>query len=571
MKNPHLSNDFIKLVNDHIAVGRGIDAFQDKFSVLCVRNWELGIHDKLTADTILRCVVARQAKIARGEVIPFRRARLRRGDIKLGRDLATPLALPELIYLEKESTPTHMIFTGTTGSGKSTAVAEVTGEMVKAGIVVWQISCEKDDLRGQLPGFQRQGLGFMVVRLRDAKLNPLEPGENEPRAHKTAATERLSRCLQLLQRSAILFSTVVHELFQRYGLFNGPQRHSPHLFHVYEEIRNRREENVAAKDALLARLGSFLEAYTPACGAWLRGWTPTGLAKFNIAWEFRAGREDLKRFFVETLIEHVFQHAVEHGALNAGARLFIWVDDAQGMVIAEGQSGFSGLQRMLSILRSTGIGMGFLVQTEHGVFRFGLSNINHRYSGRMADPDDWAMMGRMLDLNPAQLAWAKANLGPGRFVGLVTAGDWRNPFAFEVPRADLVAGVTDAEVISSQRPLDSLSVEFDERFRHWEQYPVIHVAGPQGAAAPVCTSPIPALTPAEHRLRTAVALEPGKPAGYYTKKLAMNGKTARIARERLVQLGLLLEHRLQLSPRGKPAIVLEPATPTPAGTTPDQP
>jgi len=569
MKNPYLSNDFIKLVNDHIAVGRGIDAFQDKFSALCVRNWELGIHDKLTADTILRCVAAWQAKIARGEVVPFRRARLRSGDIKFGRDLATPLSRPESIYLPTESAPTHFLLAGTTGSGKSTAVAQVTGEMVKAGVVVWQISCEKDDLRGQLPGFQRRGLDLMVVRLRDVKLNPLEPGGNEPHAHKTATTERLSRCLQLLQRSAILFSTVVHELFQRFGLFSGPQPRAPHLFHVYEAIRNRREENVAAKDALLARLGSFLESYTPACGAWLRGWTPTGLTKFNIAWEFRAGREDLKRFFVETLIEHVFQHAVEHGALNAKARLFVWVDDALEMVISAGQPGFTGVDRMLSILRSTGIGMGFLVQTPHGVSHYGLANIINRFLGRMADPDDWAVMGRMLDLNPSQLAWAKANLGPGRFVGLVTAGDWREPFAFEVERADLVAGVTDAEVIASQRPLDAIPVEFDENFRNWTQHPVLNVTGTPPPTAPVGAQP--ALTPAARRLTDAVRAEPGKPMGYYTRKLAMNGHVARAARELLVRLGIVTEHRLQLSPRGKPAIVLEPATATTAALTPTRP
>jgi hypothetical protein len=372
-----------------------------------------------------------------------------------------------------------------------------------------------------------------------------------------------------MQRSAILFGTVTHELFHRFGLFDGPQPRAPHLFHVYEAIRNRREENVAAKDALLARLGSFLESYTPACGAWLRGWTPTDLTRFNIAWEFRAGREDLKRFFVETLIEHVFQHAVEHGALNAAARLFVWVDDAQGMMISTRQPGFTGVDRMLSILRSTGIGMGFLVQTGHGASRYSRANINHRLLGRVTDPDDWVEVGRMLDLTPSQLAWAKANLRPGRFIGLTTMGDWRHPFAFEVERADIVAGVTDAEVVASQRPLDALPVEFDENFRHWTQHPVLHVGTTPSPLTP--PSAPAALTPAAQRLNDAVRAEPGKPMGYYARKLAMNGQVARAARELLVRLGLVAEHRLQLRPGGKPAIVLEPVSAAGAGATPSRP
>jgi hypothetical protein len=343
----------------------------------------------------------------------------------------------------------------------------------------------------------------------------------------------------------------------------------PHLFHVHEAIRHRREENMPAKDALMARLGSFLESYTPACGAWLRGWTPTDLAKFNIIWELRAGREDLKRFMVETLIEHVFQHAVERGAFNADAHLFIWVDDAIGIIIVTGQEGFAGVERLLSILRSAGIGMGFLVQTGHGASRYSRANINHRFLGRVTDPDDWVEVGRMLDLTPSQLAWAKASLRPGRFVGLTTTGDWREPFAFEVERADIVAGVTDAEVIASQRPLDALSVEFDENFRHWTQHPVLHVGTtPSPTTQPSAPA---ALTPAAQRLNDAVRAEPGKPMGYYARKLAMNGQVARTARELLVRLGLVTEHRLQLSPGGKPAIVLEPVSAAGANTSPSRP
>jgi len=555
-------SDFFKVVEDHIAIGRSIDAFNDRFVALCVRNWELGIRDKLTADTILARVQWWQGKLARGEVVPFRQARLRTGDILLGVDLATPPTRPEPICLPKNYFATHLLWAAATGAGKSTAQAHLASELAQAGVPTWQISCEKDDLRGQLPRCLGSGLQLVVLRICDLKLNPLEPGANEPRAHLTRVIARLERHLNLPPRAGLILQAVGHKLYRQFGLFGGRQRRSPTLFHAYQEVRNLREENAAAKDALLARLGDFLELYTPACGAWLKGWTPTDLAGFTVVFEFRTGGDNLKHFLVDSLLEHIFHHAVEDGALNSDLRLFVFVDDGQRMVTTSGAAGVVGLDRMIAILRSAGIGLGFLFQTPYGVSPYLLANTIIRFLGQMTDPDAWATMGRALNLNPAQLECAKSRLRPGRFAGIVTTGSWREPFLFEIPRLHLDAGVTDTDVLASQRPLEALPVEFAEEFRHWEPHPVVELDQSSGEMP---TRNAPTLTPAEHRLLAAILAEPGKPAGYYAKKLTMNGRAARTAREHLVQLGLVREHRLQLRPKGKPALVLEP-TSAPAAT-----
>lgn len=556
-------NEFFQTVEEHIATGRKLDAFDDRFLALSVRNWELGIHDKLTADTIINRVRWRQRQVARGEAFPFRRARgLRTGEILLGWDLGGAAHSREPIYVPKKYFTSHAMSVGTNGSGKSSKQAFWAQQFNAASVSTWQISCEKDDLRGQLPWFQGQGIDLPILRAADLKYNPLDAGANEPRAHLNFAISRFQGRGGLAPRSALILQAVCHKLYRDFGVLAGQRDRYPTLFHVYEEVRKLREENVAARDSLLARLGGFLERYTPRCGAWLKGWRPTDLARHSIIFEFRAAGGDLKHFLVESLLDHVFQHAIEQGALNRDLWLLIFLDDGQRIASCADQAGMTDLDEKMAVIRSTGIGVCFIVQTAYGMSPYKLGNINVRSMARMADPEGWVTMGRSLDLNPNQLEWVKANLVPGRFAGIITTGTWHEPFLFEVPHVKFSPGVTEVDILASQRPLDSLPVVFAEEFRHWEPHSVVNLGDDPDQ---------PSLSPAEQRLLEAVCAEPGRPAGHYAKKLGMNGKVARTARERLVQLGRLREERLQLTPKGKPSIVLIPlpAAPAGAGATPD--
>ena len=167
-------------------------------------------------------------------------------------------------------------------------------------------------------------------------------------------------------------------------------------------------------------------------------------------------------------------------------------------------------------------------------------------------------MGRNLGMTDAQIEWVKSSLQRGWFVAAFAEGDWHEPFAFESKYVNLAHNVTEADVLESQRPLEALPVIPDDDFRNWERHPVAELQ-PDSAG--------PALSPGETRFFNAVAADPGKPAGHYTRKLAMNGKVARAARERLVQLGLVREDKVQLAKRGKPSIVLSPLPAARAATT----
>jgi len=548
-----MNNNYFDNIADQIAIGHNIDAFEDEWSQLCVDKWERGIQDPEFADTIVARVKSHQAKIRRGEVIPFRRARFKKGKVKVGRDLAVPpwpwngeIWLPEYFF------GTSWLVAASTGHGKSVWGANLSLSLglAQAGPKIWQLCCHKDDLLGQLPRFQRAGLELVVLRAEDLKFNPLQAGSNDPRAHLMTVTSRLARCLyDMPPRADLILRESCHELYRDFGIFNGQRERWPTLFLVYEKIRTRKVINIPARDALLDRLGSFNERYTPRCGAWLRGWNPTDLAGHSILFLFNRAGEDVKSFLLDSIIDHVFQHQVERGVVNSSLRLCVFVDDAQKLVNSNGTSAMSGLAENVGKVRSGQISFVFFVQTEHGVSPHLLPNVNGLLMGRTVEHDARMTMGRNIGLTDAQIEWVRLNLQRGQFVGVIAEGDYHEPFAFESENVDLAHNVTEADILASQRPLAALPVIPDDEFQKWERHPVVELQS--GAVSP-------ALSPGETRLLNLVVAEPGNPAGHYTRKLGMNGKAARAARERLVQLGLLREHRLQLNRRGKPAIVLLP-------------
>jgi hypothetical protein len=552
-------NNYFDNIADQIANGRRIDAFPDRFSRLCVKNWELGIQDRLIADTISSRVRSREARIRHGDVIPFRRAPFQNGNVFLGRDLVVPRHLNGSIYPRKDYFATPLLCEAGTGHGKSILAANLSLELAKAGVKTWQLSFYKEDLLGQLPRFRGEGLDLVVLRAEDLKFNPLQAGSNDPRAHLTSVTARLARCLDdMPPRADLLLRAACHELYREFGIFNGQKERWPNLFRAYEKTRTSKGINIPARDALLDRLGSFLERISSPCGAWLKGWDPTALARHSILFLFRRAGEDVKNFLLESLIDHVFQHQVEQGVVNGQLELFIFVDDAQRLVNSNGTSAMSGLDEKVAKIRGGGISIGFFVQTLHGVSPHLLPNINGLLMGRTVLYEDRMTMGRNLGMTDAQIEWVKSSLQRGWFVATFAEGDWHEPFAFESRFVDLAHNVTDADVLASQRPLEALPVIPDDDFRNWKRHPVAELQ-PDTAG--------PALSPGEARFFNAVVANPGQPAGYYTRKLGMNGQVARAARQRLVQLGLLREDKVQLTTRGKPSIVLSPLPAAPAATT----
>jgi hypothetical protein len=542
-------NDYFDQITEAIVVGRGIDAFDDEWSRLCVEKWERGIRDPVLGNTILSKARTRQAKIRSGEVIPFRRPRFGRGKVLLGGDLAQPWHFDGKIWLPTSFFSTPWMVAARSGHGKSVLEANLALELAKQrGPKTWQLSCLKKDLIAQLARFRREGLELAVVRAKDLKYNPLHPGRNDPRAHLTATTSRLAGCLyDLPPRAELLLRGFCHEAYMDFGIFNGQSERFPTLFYVYEKIRTGKGLNIAARDALLDRFGSFLERFTPGCGAWLKGWIPTDLARHSILFLLWQAGQDQKDFVLQSIIDHVFQHQVESGVVNAELQLCIFLDDAQTLVNRNGTAAMSSLDQQVARNRGAGISIIFFTQTLHGVSAQLLPNINGLVVGRTMDNETRLAVGRVPGMTDAQIEWATRYLQRGWWVGIFAEGDWHEPFVFESQNVDLAEPVTEEEILESQRPLAALPIIPDVDFQHWERHPLVELQPDAGG---------PQFSAAETRLLELVTADPDKPAGVYSRKLGLNGKIARAARQRLVQLGLLREYKVQLKPRGKPALVL---------------
>ena len=544
--------NYFELVDAAIIEGDQIDAFNGRWARLCVEKWRRGIRDKVMGDTILACFRSRQEKIKSGKVIPFRRGRFPGGPVLLGHDLAVPWNFDGRIHLPKAFFNAHWLGFAQTGYGKSVWEVSLSLELAATGVTTWQISFYKDDLLGQLMRFRSAGLDLVVVGLDELRLNPLQAGLNEPRGHLAAVLARLERCLyDLPPRASLLLRAACHQVYQEFAIFTGQRERWPNLFRVYEKIRTTQGQNVAAKDALLDRLGSFLERVTPRCGAWLRAWNPTDLAKLPMLFLFRKGAEDIKHFTIDSLLDHVFQHQIERGVVNRGVELCIFVDDAQTLVNHNGNATMSGLDEKIGKIRGGGISVVFFPQTIRGVSPHLLPNIGGWFMGGTVEHETRMTFARNVGMNEAQLDWGRLHPRPGQFIGFFAVGDWHEPFVFQTPNINLAHQVTEADRRDSQQPLASLPLIPDVEFQRWERNPVVELQPDLTAST---------LSPPETRLQQAVVANPGKPAGCYTRQLGMNGKVAKAARERLVQLGLLREHRVQLNRRGKASIVLEPRT-----------
>ena len=94
-----MTNELPKTLNQ-IAWGLEHGAFDDDWHGLHVDLWLSGIQDQHLAEEISRRVQSYRIKAALGQIIPFRRPRLSKGRLMLGRDIqGSPIFIP-LEYLK---------------------------------------------------------------------------------------------------------------------------------------------------------------------------------------------------------------------------------------------------------------------------------------------------------------------------------------------------------------------------------------------------------------------------------------------------------------------------------------
>lgn len=486
---------------------------------------------------------------AQGLLAPFKASQLLSGELLVGTDVhGHPIRFP-LRWL-----CAGMLLIANTGGGKSTLISWLASQLALLHRAVWVFEPYKIQLRSLLPLFHRTGVSLSVLPWQSWRWNLLQCGRRQPRSHLATAIELLVRGLDLPGRASAILRQGLHELYTRFGVWLGQNKTYPTLFHLYEWVHSKTGLNVPARDAILDRLGAFLVALTPQCGAWTCGWDAEDLARFSIIFELRGAAQTVRRLLPQSILANTFQARIDTGLFNGSLKLFVVFEDSQCLfddanAISGGE--VSKLDELAAIVRGADIGFCPVAQSTIGFSRRLRPNLAIKIFGRLGTHEDLVTLSADCGLNAEQQLFAQQRLVPGLFVGRVGEGDWTEPFLFHVPAAKLPQGIAESEIQSSLSPLLALPTTFDDAFVNWQPHPIVEVAKPENNAAP-------SLTENELRLLREIVSNPGKPISYYCRKTRLNGKRLAGIRQRLVAQGYIREHALALNSRGRSCIVIEP-------------
>lgn len=541
-------NDFF----DRLSWARDHGAMNDRLGHSILNALNASPQDSVArrlAETQIRKLEQLQAT---GMLAPFKAARLHSGEISLGMDVhGFPVRLP-LRWL-----CAGILLAANTGGGKSTLVSWLISQLAVLRCPVWVFEPYKLQLRCLFPLFQRAGLRLCILPWTSCRWNLLQCGRRNPRRHLAIAVELLVRVLDLPGRATAILRQGLHELYMTFGVWTGHGDIYPTLFHLYEWVRAKGGLNVPARDAILDRLGAFLVALTPQCGAWTRGWDPEDLASLSIVFEMRGASESVRRLLPQSILFSIFQSRIDTGQFNNSLELFIAFEDSQRLFDDAGAvSGgeVSGLDELTSIVRGAGIGFCPIVQSIVGFSSRVRTNLAIKCWGRLGCHEDLATLSADCGLDVAQKAFAQQRLVPGMFVGRMAEGDWTEPFLFRAPPLRLSAGISDSDLQASLTPLLNLPTTFDDRFANWQPQSAAEAA----EAAEVEKVATPGLSEQDLRLLREVVANRGKSISHYCRTIRMNGRRLAQVRQRLVSQGYIREHRVALNQRGRTSIIIEP-------------
>ncbi len=535
---------------DDIVWGVQHDAFENELGKSLLRAWSVGACDEQLAKMIHDMVHPLRMQEAFGNLIPFRKPRLREGELTPGLDLDGDEIRFPLQWLNA-----GFLIGGNTGSSKTNLLSYLAIQIAASGCNVWISEMYKTQARHLMPIFNRQGMNLIVLRALGWKYNLLQAGPCNPRVHLAMAEDLLNRVLDLPPRAKSIMRKGCHNLYEKFSIWEGRVDAWPCLFDLYEWVFNSEGLNLAAREAILDRLGSLLTAFTPKCAAYRLAWNPSELTRFSIVFEMRGTPEFVKQLLLASTLYSVLQHEVERGVINNPMSLFIAFEDSQRFFDDSQEIGggeIAPMDELAGVIRGSAKGLGVIVQTMSGLSRRLASNLAIKIMGRMGSHEDYNRLGSDLALNHHQLEWAKRNLKPGIFAAQVAEGDWREPFIFRVPYLKIPAIVKDCDVEKGIHLLNDLPTIPALEYANWKPDHVIKLSQNRGKRG------IFRLSDNELRYLKAVIEDPGKPSSFYSRSARISGKRTVEIRKQLVENGYLREHRVATGQRGRNAIVLEP-------------
>ncbi len=525
--------------------------FEDDLGRSLHQVWSLGVSDELIDGMIKARVRSCQVQEAFGHVPPFQKSHLDNGEVVWGKGLWN-----EVIRQPAQDLCSGMgVFSGT-GGGKSNLLSFIAPQIAARGANVWLAEMYKTQLRQLRPVFQRLGKDLVVLRADGWKYNPLYAECRDPHVHLLMVVDLLDRILDLPLRARSILLQGCHELYRKFGVWDGKSKTFPCLFDLFEWVRSTPGLNPQSRDAILDRLGALLASRAGRCMAYRVGWNPVDLQRFSVIFEMRDVSEQIKQLLLETCLYSIFQYEYQRGVVNAPLSLFIAFEDSQRFLSSNQQTKgeITPIAELAAVERGSGKALCILGQTTHGISRPLMANLTTKIMGRLGTHEDYQTLGADMGMDAAQIVWAMKNLKAGTFIGQTSIGNWREPFVFRVPHLNIPVTVDDQAAAESLKALDGLPTERASEFDHWEMRPIVEVRE-------VPASGVPPLSEVELRYLKSVVQNPGKPSGLYARLVGISGKRAVEIRTQFVASGYLREHKAATGKRGRHSIFLEPLPP----------
>jgi hypothetical protein len=362
---------------------------------------------------------------------PFLPPRLYKGDFVFGLDSKGKKILTRVQYFNA-----HTLIVAGTGSGKTNISKYHAVQIAPKVRGLWLIDLRKAEYRALRPVFQRLGLDLKIVRVKRLKLNPLQvPGGVDAIDFASVIAESIVRALNLPPRASILVKTTIIRLYAKYGILSGCEEF-PTLFHLFDAIKENKEANRPARQAVLDNLEAVLLALGPEVLAYHRGWNVHRLAQQHLVFEFAATAEAAKNLLLDCLLTSEFIYRIRRGISNPMMDLWIAFDEGQRLFSQKKESesyGGNSLIDSTGLVRGTGIGLEISVLTTVGLSHTLPNLTSQKIVGRCGSLSEYIAAGNFASLNKEQAVWAAHSLVPGAFIGQLGESNWRHPFVFRVP------------------------------------------------------------------------------------------------------------------------------------------
>lgn len=544
------NNDIFSDLDKKIIAGRQLEVFDDPLGQKLMQLYHKGVLDPWAIGQINRRVDRRLRKEA-FRTIPFKQPRLHSGELILGTDEKHHPIKSPVQYMNAGS-----LLVANTGSGKTTLISYYATQIAHHVKGMWLVDLRKKEFRLLKAEFANRGIDLVIVRSRKFKINPLQvPPHVDPYEYASIIADVLVKVLNLPPRASVLLSSSIIKMYKEFNIFNGGQKY-PTLFHLFETVRNNKNANSQARQAILDNLEAILLAFGTEMLGYYRGWPVHELAKRHIVFELTGQPEAGKDLVLNYLVVAELISRLSQGISNRGMDLWMSIDEGQRLFSQKKESlghGGNSITDLAGLVRGIGAGLFISVLTPDDLSNKIPAITSTKLMGRCGSIPEYNAAGQFMGLTKEQIFWCAHNMVPGMFAGQVSEGPWRYPFLFRVPKMKQLKIVTDHQADESLKSLDSLDVEPVE-FSNWSAVERIEVKND----AVHKTQKVVQLTDSEFRLLKAIVDNPMLSSSSYVKLARISPNTLKKLRPILIGKGFIVEHTMDSGNRGRSKRVWEP-------------